>query len=55
MANNNDKGELGIGSTTSMGTAAGQMGSALQLVDLGAGDWCRLLRVCYSRLGGGAR
>jgi Regulator of chromosome condensation (RCC1) repeat len=37
----NGYGELGIGSTTSVGMSPGQMGSGLQLVDLGAGKMCR--------------
>ena len=33
----NSAGQLGIGSTTSVGTSAGQMGANLQKVDLGPG------------------
>jgi E3 ubiquitin-protein ligase HERC3 len=34
----NTWGELGIGSTTSVGVSPGQMGGNLQAVDLGAGN-----------------
>ena len=37
----NGYGQLGIGSTTDVGTSPGQMGSGLQLVHLGAGKMCR--------------
>ena len=38
---NNNYGQLGIGSTTNIGTAPGQMGANLQYVSLSSGMYCQ--------------